>query len=246
MAESHVIIHQGSGAREVDLDTVRAIEAPPPTSTWFPVSHGRAFDAVVETLGTSGFEIERQRFCLSRSDARFFATLDLKATVVEGVTLAVGIRNSTDKSFPMGFCAGSRVFVCENLSFRSELLVTRKHTMHGSSRFREDIQVAIGTLPQFQATEAARIEAMRTTELTDQRAESIILRSWEHKLVSHRTLPDVLRCWREPEQAEFQPRTMWSLLNAFTDALKPRATVNPQQFARITMRLQGLLNPELN
>jgi hypothetical protein len=30
-----------------------------------------------------------------------------------GVSLAVGIRNSWDQSFPLGFCAGARVFVCD-------------------------------------------------------------------------------------------------------------------------------------
>jgi hypothetical protein len=34
---------------------------------------------------------------------------------------------------------------------------------------------------------------------------------------------------------------MWRLLNAFTTALRDRATSNPQQYARTTMQLQDLL-----
>src|SRR5262245_51009749 len=198
---SDLVLH--CGAREVNLEELQAVETPPPTETWYPVSHEAAFQAVTETLSAVGFVIERQRLALSRGNARFFGTLDLRAGVVEGVSLAVGIRNSIDKSFPMGFCAGSRVFCCDNLAFRSELLVTRKHTLRGSARFREDIGVAISGLPAFQAAEAQRVEAMRTFELTDQRAESLILRAWERRIVSPRAVPAVLHQWREPEKSEF-------------------------------------------
>jgi hypothetical protein len=60
---------------------------------------------------------------LARKDARFFATLDLENEVCDGVRLAVGIRNSFDKSFPIGFCCGERVMVCDNLSFGSEVII---------------------------------------------------------------------------------------------------------------------------
>src|SRR4051812_22884309 len=68
---------------------------------------------------------------LSRGDARLFATVDLGSPLATGVTLAVGIRNSFDKSLPLGFVAGNRVFVCDNLAFRSDLSVKRKHTRFG-------------------------------------------------------------------------------------------------------------------
>ena len=70
-----------------------------------------------------------------RDGSRFFGTLDLASPLAERTSLCVGIRNSTDQSFPLGFVAGSRVFVCDNLAFRSELMVRRKHTLHGERDF---------------------------------------------------------------------------------------------------------------
>jgi hypothetical protein len=87
-----------------------------------------ATSARMETPGSFPFAVRRATFGLARDNHRMFATLDLTSELAFGVSLAVGVRNSTDKSFPIGFCAGSRTFVCDNLAFRSELTITKKHT----------------------------------------------------------------------------------------------------------------------
>jgi hypothetical protein len=217
------------GARLVSREELDRVDAPPATETWFPVRHSAVIDTVVATLAGSGFLIRTSQFALSRGDARMFGTMDLATPLADGVTLAVGVRNSFDKSFPLGFCAGSRVFVCDNLAFRSELLVRRKHTRHGSERFREAIAQAVGSLGPFRRAETLRIELMQSTAISDERAESLLLRCYERNLVSHRLLPDAIRQWRMPTHEEFRPRTLWSLYNALTGVLAPRGRTNPQR-----------------
>jgi len=82
---------------------------------------------------------------VSHGGARFFGTLDLTTSVSEGVTLAVGIRNSNDQSFPIGFCCGQRVFVCDNLAFTSEIIVSKKYTRFGQERYLEGLARAVGS-----------------------------------------------------------------------------------------------------
>jgi GDP-D-mannose dehydratase len=147
-----------------------------------------------------------------------------------------------DKSFPMGFAAGSRVFVCDNLALRAELLVRRKHSVHGLTRFTEAIAGAVTGLKQFQVTETKRIARMQEIEIDDAKAESVMLRAYAAKVVSHLSLPSVLKHWRDPKHDEFKPRNVFSLLNAFTSAMGPRAKTNPQVYAASTMRLFGLLD----
>ena len=200
-------------------------------------------DTVARSLNAAGFEIRRLRFAVARHEARMFATMDLETSLGSGVSLAVGIRNSTDKSLPLGFCAGSRVFVCDNLAFRSELLVHRKHTRFGEERFREGICEAVKSLDQFRRTEAERIERMRGIEIGDELAESLILRGHLAGIVSPRILPALVKEWRNPAHEEFSPRTVWSLFNAFTAVLAPRQKTNPQQFAALTIRLSEMLDP---
>lgn len=242
MATSTLITH--CGAREVTREALDKVEAPPATETWFPVKHATVIDTVSQALTAAGFQIRAAKYALSRSDARLFSTVDLATSLAGGVTLAVGIRNSTDKSLPLGFCAGSRVMVCDNLAFRSELLVARKHTRFGQERFAEAICKAVQSLQQFQEAEANRIRRFQAFDLEDVRAESLILRAYEREVVSHRLLPEVLSAWRKPTHEEFAPRTLWSLFNCFTGALAPRQKTDPQRFAALTIRLQDLLGTE--
>jgi hypothetical protein len=229
----------------VSAEELATVAAPEATATWFPVKHSVVIDTVQKTLESSGFSINKAQYALSRADARMFATLDLISTLAEGVSLAVGIRNSVDKSLPLGFCAGNRVFVCDNLAFRSELLVTRKHTRFGAVRFEEAIALATKALQQFKEVETKRIERLRSLELGDRQADSILLRAFEQGVVSNRLLPTVIKEWRNPSFEDFKERTAWSLLNSFTTAMGGRMQTNPQQFAGLTMRLHELFDREL-
>ena len=233
------------GSRLVTREELDLIKAPEPTSTWFPVDHSIVIDTVSQALIAAGFQIERMKFAVSRTDdARLFAVADLRSNLATGVNLAVGIRNSFDKSLPLGFVAGSHVFVCDNLQFRSELIVARKHTRNGSQRFQEAILQAIQSLVQFRTTETARINRLQHTEISNVRAESVMLRSFEQDVISGRVLPQVIEQWRKPSFEEFEPRTAWSLLNAFTTVLGSRLQTNPQAYAALTIRLQSMLDNE--
>ena len=144
----------------------------------------------------------------------------------------------------LGFAAGSRVFVCDNLAFRSELLVRRKHTVNGERNFVRAIAGAVTSLTSFKEAEGDRIRRLLHLELTDDQADALILRSFERGVIGARELPKVLHEWRNPAFEEFQPRTAWSLLNAFTSALRERAVSQPASFAVQTIQLNGLLDPK--
>ena len=236
---SQLIAH--AGARVVTLEELERVEAPPSTDTWFPIRHSQVLHSAIETLGEAGFQVQRNQLALSRGDARFFATLDLAAVIAPGVQLAVGLRNSCDKSLPVAFCAGTRVTVCDNLAFRSEIVVARKHTKYGALRFQEALAKAVGTLPQFREKEQERVLRFQNANISLEFAEAMMLRSFEQGIVSHRMLPDVIQEWRKPAHEEFAPRTLWSLEQCFTGILASVQKSNPQRFASLTIRLQDLL-----
>jgi hypothetical protein len=235
-------LYNHKGAREVTIDELSLIEAPPATDTWFPLKHSTVLDTVAETLTGSGFVLDAMQLSVARDNQRFFGTLRLKNRIAEGVSLAVGLRNSTDKSFPIGFCVGERVFVCDNLAFASEIVIARKHTRFGQTRFNEAVSQAVLGLHQYQITAAERIARLQQWELPAETADSLMLRAYETGIVGARLLPGVLKHWREPI-TDFAPRTGWSLLNAFTSALKERQRLSPQEAAMQTIRLQRLLAP---
>jgi hypothetical protein len=242
MAEAKLINHRG--AREVLLEDLLKVQAPPATRTWYPLSHGQVWRTVERAVADAGYEVLKARHVLSRGDSRFFGVMDLTSKVVPGVGLAVGVRNSTDKTLPIGFCAGSRVFVCDNLAFSSEVVIARRHTRFGEERFAEALAAAVRSLASFRRAEEERVRHMQATPLDDTRAESLMLRAYEQGLVGPRLLPKVIRQWRQPEHEDFWPRTLWSCFNAFTGALSPCLRGDPQRFSRLTIRLHGLLAPD--
>lgn len=237
---SNLILH--SGARQVSYEELASAKAPEPTETWFPISHAEVVGKVRNALGDAGFSIHEERHALTRDSSRMFSTLDLNTELAPGVKLSAGIRNSYDRSLAIGFAAGTRVFICDNGAFNSEQTISRKHTRYGGQRFHEALCEAVKRLGQFKEVEANRIGQYRHLDIRDKEADSIILQAYRKEVISNRVLPEVIKQWYEPAYKEFEPRTMWSLLNAFTTALGPREKSNPQEFAGITIRLNGMLD----
>lgn len=235
-----LMLHRGG--RVVDRAELDRIKAPPPTATWFPIAHSAVLDRVTSTLQEAGFAIRTTTLGLSPRGQRFFGTLDLNVPLATGVHLAVAVRNSIDQSFPIGFACGSRVFCCDNLSFTSEVIVSRKHTRFGEARFVEGISLAVKQLAQFSVAEGVRIGRMQKLPLKDEMASHLILRAFQEELISTRQLPDVIREWQHPTYEEFCERNLWSLANAFTTVLTPVAKSNAQRFAHISIRLCDMLS----
>jgi uncharacterized protein DUF932 len=239
MATSTLMNHRG--ARLVDRPELDLVDPPPPTGTWFPLKHSTVLDRVQETLDASGYQTNRRSLSLSPDNHRFFGTLDLASGIADGVSLSIGIRNSTDKTFLIQFCCGERVFVCDNLAFSAEVVIARKHTRFGERRFNDALSRAVLGLRQYQAVAQKRVEHLQHFDLSEDAANSYLLQAAEHGIVGWRLLPQVIKEWRKPQHEEFRPRTAWSLFNAFTEVLKDRQRTQPARAATETIQLQKLL-----
>ena len=244
MVSSTLVNH--CGARQVNAAELAEVQPPPPTKTWYPLAHRAVLDSACSALEGAGFAICRSRLSVSQGGARFFGTLDLTTSIVEGVSLAVGIRNSNDQSFPIGFCCGQRVFVCDNLAFTSEIVVSKKHTRFGQERYLEGLARAVSSLDQYRRSAAGWIERMQARQLSNDTANSLLLQAYERKIIGLRLLPLVVEEWRRPSREEYQPRTAYSLFNCFTEVLgRERQSRFPAESALATMKLGRLLtSPE--
>jgi hypothetical protein len=239
---SNLMLH--SGGKVATLDEVRNVPTPAAVGRWHPTSHTTVLDSVRETLTGAGYIVRAEKYALARNDQRFFGILDLATPLVQGVSLSVGVRNSTDKSFPLGFAAGSRVFVCDNLAFSAELMVRRKHTLNGMKAFGLAIGQAVASLSTFKELEAARIQRLSEMELTPASASHLILTAYRRGIINSQQIADVCKEWETPRHDDFKPRSAWSLFNAFTEILRNRAISSPQTFVATTIRLNGLMLPE--
>jgi len=86
-----------------------------------------------------------------------------------------------------------------------------------------------------------QVETWRSSQLTDDQARVVIYRAFieDHLDVPRHLARDVHKNYFEPMHPEFTPRTMWSLSNAFTSALK---SLDPIPFFRATAKLGTFLH----
>ena len=243
VANATLICHRG--AREVTREELARVACPPPQGNWRPVPHVDVLTHAEQALTAAGYGIERAGLALSSDSARFFGTLTLRTPLSDGVNLAVGLRSSIDKSIALQWCCGSRVFVCDNLAFTAQTMITRKHTRFGIDRYQEAICKVVEDLSDYREYEAFRIREMQRREVTDEQAESVLLRAFEVGIIGPHALPIAINEWRKPSFPPFaEGKNAWRLYNALTFALGKRAKTNPQAHARSTIQLGALVLPD--
>lgn len=244
MSNATLCLHRG--ARHVSIEELAAVPCPQAEGRWNPVSHYAVLGHAKAAIGSAGYDIQKMDIGISQCQQRFWGTFVLGSPVAAGVSLAVAIASSTDKSISLRWAYGHRVFVCDNGAWTAERTIARKHTINGVVRYQEAICRAVGELEQYQQIESDRIGKMIRRELTNYQAESFLLRAYQDEgILSPRTLPDALGEWRNPTHAYEGERSAWHLFNAVTWALKGRQKTSPQAHAAATMRLGAMLQEEL-
>ena len=219
----------------IDRSRLNQIPTPSPTLSWAPLPHHELMNRVEKRIQNYGYRIQHSNCLLSHGGDRFFGSITLGSRRSLGYRRMVGVRNSHDKSLAAGLVAGARVIVCSNGMFTGDdICLNRKHT----SRLYEDLDQKIdeGFQKVFSEWEAndLRIMNYRQTEISDERAHDLIIRSVDDEALPSSAIPKVLREWREPWHQEFVPRTAWSLHNAFTEVLKEKAHLIPERSRILT------------
>jgi hypothetical protein len=65
----------------------------------------------------------------------------------------------------------------------------------------------------------------------------MLVESIRRNVIPASNLPKVIEAWETPTHADFEPRTAWSLFNAFTEVAK---SSSPQLQMRNTLKLSEL------
>ncbi len=208
------------GAALVGRQELLALPTPPPTATHKTVPHATLVGSLIESLGMRGIEVVRDQYAVTPDGMRLFGALEINQEH-NGVRLALGLRNSHDKTLSLGMTVGYRVFVCDNLAFVGDFMaVARKHTKHLD--LTDVLDQGVSKMQRGFAPMKRRIDAFRDFEIVDLVAKDIIYRAFiEDELDAPKHLAKhVHKAYFEPPHPEFKPRTLWSVENAFTAAFK--------------------------
>jgi Domain of unknown function (DUF932) len=209
-----------SGAMKINREDLYSVATPKGTDSWKPIPHSMLVDTIEETLRRNHFRIAKEEYAVQTEGAKLFGVMTLESTESD-YALALGLRTSNDKSFPVQMIAGARVFVCDNLAFSGSVVtLKRRHT----SRLDIQVEVAGGiqrAIGKFQEM-GQSVQRMKEMDLTgkDVVAKAKICDAAVRGVMPLRLVPDVYKNYFEPKHEEFAPRNAWSLHNAFTESFK--------------------------
>jgi Domain of unknown function (DUF932) len=212
-------------------------------ATWrhapLPQTHG----ALVDTLGLRHIAPVREEYAVSRDGMKMFGIVELE-NMFQGCRFAIGIRNAHDKSMRLAMTVGYRVLVCDNMAFSGEFTpVLAKHSKNFN--LIHSLEIGVSEMQRNFGPMTEQVRRWHDAQLTDVAARLIIYQAFieaEIDLPKHLAV-QVHRSYFNPEYEEFAPRTLWSLSNAFTSALKQ---LDPIPQYRATAKLAPFLEARLN
>lgn len=225
-----------AGAEVIDYDRLRQLPTPKATKTHVPIAHSAVVDMVKYSLGFYGHEIVEEDYGVTPDGMRFFGVLSLESPY-DGYTDTVGLRNSHDKTFPIGISFGSRVFVCDNLAFSGDVVLRRKHTANAKRDLPGIVAEVVEPLTGQRAQQHAQFDRYLATKLTDTDVDHLIMQLYRRGAITVTKIADVLGHYENPP-FDWGDRTAWRLFNAVTFALSGRVVENPTA----TTELHGILD----
>lgn len=241
---------------------IAGIDPPAATKTYCPIPHVELINRVKDLLPRFSLGIEKEKYALANEGQRMFGVISCSPTSAASalhrylgdmpVQLAIGMRNSYDQSFSATLLAGSRVWLCDNLSMSADVVVKRKHT----AKAWDDLDfIVFDMMRQVEALfpqELKLYEEMMGCKLSRVGADHILLEAARKRAIPFTRLPQVDELYtkgdaeiahaQKPFRELFPENTAWRLFNAFTEVYKSR---HPAQLMDESKRLHTLFDSYL-
>lgn len=224
-----LMLHAGAAA--LDYSDLRSLDTPEATRTHVPIPHHRLVDVVRHTLGFYGHVVEEEHHGVTPDGMRYFGVLSLKSSYGD-YTDTVGLRNSHDKTFPIGISFGSRVFVCDNLAFIADHVVRRKHTANAKRDLPGLVGELIEPLTEQREAQHRTIGRYQATALSQDAADHAVLELYRAEVITVTRIPAVMERWDAPPH-DWGEKTAWRLFNCVTHALEGRIAEAPALTERL-------------
>lgn len=226
------------GAAKIGREELALVPSPPGTTTHKVIPHHEVINALVDTLSLRHIAPVREEYAVSKDGMKMFGIMELETTF-QGCRFALGIRNAHDKSMRLAMTVGYRVLVCDNMAFSGDFTpVLAKHSKNFN--LIQSLDIGVSEMQRNFDPMTKQVARWRDSQLTDVSAKLIIYQAFiegDVDLPKHLAGP-VHNLYFNPEHEEFAPRTMFSLSNAFTSALKQ---LDPVPQFRATAKLGPFL-----
>ena len=236
---SQLLTHCGS--QRCSLEQLLTIPEPQQTNTYQPLNH-YDFACNVQQVASdllSGYHFDGQQYALSSDGQKMFGVITYlkQGEQDQEVKLAIGLRNSYDKSMSAGLAVGASVLVCDNLMFAGDIVVMRKHTSNLQNDLYDQIVTAIyKSQHQFPRLSEDIAQMRQVPMATQDKFKYLGLLTGEGILSPTQSSKAYREIW-EPTHEEFAADNLWSGYNAATEALKSSA---PQDMVKRHTQLHSI------
>ena len=209
-----------------------------------PIAHHELVERTKGFLDQSGFTIQDEVHSLARNNNHYFGlfSVDHPNRAESDRGCVIGLRNSHDKTFPAGLCAGDAPFVCDNLIFTNTIKLARRHTRNILKDLDFTINRALGKLFGFWNGQDNRIEAYQNFELGNALANDIVINACKAGAIPKSKIMDVVDQWESSDHPQFWDRNINSLYNAFTEVYKGNLVALPQRSEALHSVLDSIVD----
>lgn len=225
------------GARKITRAELAQLLVPAATKTQQPVAHADLIAALVKALARRKLRVARDEYAVSPNGRQMFGVLDL-ARREQDFCYSIGVRNIQAKRGSLAMTAGFRVFVCDNMALRGDF--TPFSYQHASkTEWRAVVALAVERVHLDLVALERHIRFWQQEVITERAVKEIIYDAFlTYQVAPLSLLASVHEHYFTPRYPAFAPRTIWSLINAFTSAFQALPPV--AQF-RATARLGAFL-----
>jgi hypothetical protein len=232
----NLILH--AGGRNATVEEVEAVPIPQATRTYGVIPHGSYRQLLRDRMPEYGLYVEKEELALSNKGQRMFGLLLLKGEKPD-YQLALGYRNSYDRSMVAGLVVGTRVFICDNLAFSGEKQMKVRHTLHATENLERGVPQLLGSIQSVIEWQDRFIETLKDWPLIghdaarDEKVDEIV-----YSALRRKTLPAirVQHAVQEWEKVGTEP-TAWGFYNCFTHGMRE---ISPDRLVLESKRLTSL------
>ncbi len=193
-----------------------------------PIPHAVLVDGLLNEVGRRGYDVINTQLALGHKGDALFGVINLKGGN-DQQSMALGFRNSVDRSMGIQGVAGATVFVCDNMALSGSVFAFKRKNTTGLDF---GAMVANGFDRFLTHAEAFEAQVLRLSgvSVSADKAKALIYDVFAARVLPVRLFDDVNRFYFDaadetvPEIASNRGN-VWGVHNAFTRAMKDLSPV---------------------
>lgn len=235
----------------VTLEQLATFPTPEATDTWKPIPHHSVPGIITEMVLERGWKFARDeanRFKLSvtSNGAKMFGVTEIiiNGGIDEEFGLALGFRNSHDRTFALRLAAGSRVFVCDNMMITGDVQIRRVHSV--GIDVRKVVMAALDQIPEAAHRIADFFTGLRSHYFSEEQGVHFLAQAVEVGALPISDFMDARKVWIDSYRDVIDPKlvqishpgTQWAAYQAVTASWKKHSLMQVQDYSK---RLNGIV-----